>query len=57
MSKTKAPLAGLDPLKDLLGDVISRIEALESKVGGSPPTSASEKVTPSQSHAGTCHSR
>lgn len=31
MSKTS--LAGLDPLKDLLGDVLSRLEALEAKVG------------------------
>jgi len=32
-SMSKAALSGLDPLKDLLGDVISRLEVLESKVG------------------------
>lgn len=30
---SKAALNGLDPLKDLLGDVLSRLEALEAKVG------------------------
>lgn len=30
---SKASLSGLDPLKDLLGDVLSRLEALETKVG------------------------
>ena len=33
MTMTKSALNGLDPLKDLLGDVLSRLEALESKVG------------------------
>lgn len=33
---TKAALNGLDPLKDLLGDVLSRLEALEAKVGIKP---------------------
>ena len=32
MSSNKA-LSGLDPLKDLLGDVITRLEVLEGKVG------------------------
>ena len=30
---SKAALSGLDPLKDLLGDVLARLEALEAKVG------------------------
>ena len=30
---TKSALNGLDPLKDLLGDVLARLEALEAKVG------------------------
>lgn len=33
MTMSKAALNGLDPLKDLLGDVIARLEALESKAG------------------------
>ena len=37
-------LAGLDPLKDLLGDVISRLEALESKEGITPTTAAGEPI-------------
>eukprot|EP00977_Amphora_coffeiformis_P016695 scaffold5237_cov179-Amphora_coffeaeformis.AAC.8 len=30
---SKSALNGLDPLKDLLGDVLARLEALEAKVG------------------------
>ena len=30
---SKSALNGLDPLKDLLGDVLGRLEALEAKVG------------------------
>lgn len=33
MTMSKSALNGLDPLKDLLGDVLSRLEALEAKVG------------------------
>ena len=33
MTMSKVALSGLDPLKDLLGDVLSRLEALEAKVG------------------------
>jgi len=36
-SKEKA----LDPLKDLLGDVLSRLEALEQAAGVAPPPAAS----------------
>ena len=35
-SASSASIAGLDPLKDLLLDVISRLEALENAVGKSP---------------------
>lgn len=42
MTTSKA-LLGLDPLRDLLGDVLARLEALEAKVGGVGATSA---VTP-----------
>lgn len=31
--KPPAALAGLDPLRELLGDVLSRLEALEATVG------------------------
>jgi hypothetical protein len=30
---SKAATSGVDPLKDLLGDVLARLEALESKAG------------------------
>jgi hypothetical protein len=33
-------LSGLDPLRDLLGDVMSRLEALEAQVGVTPPAGA-----------------
>jgi hypothetical protein len=33
MASNNKAMTGLDPLKDLLGDVIARLEALESKVG------------------------
>jgi hypothetical protein len=33
MSWSKSAVSGLDPLKDLLGDVLSRLDALEAKVG------------------------
>jgi hypothetical protein len=38
MSSSK--LSGLDPLKDLLSDVLSRLEALEAKAGVGSGTSA-----------------
>lgn len=33
---TKASIDGLDPLKDFLGDIVTRLEALEAKVGTTP---------------------
>jgi hypothetical protein len=50
MSSVKS-LAGLDPLKDLLGDVLTRLEALESKVGGGAPIVPSPPA--SMPHGGT----
>jgi hypothetical protein len=42
MTASKNPaVSGLDPLKDLLGDVLSRLEALESKVGLTSSSSSS----------------
>ena len=43
-------ISGLDPLKDLLGDVIARLEVLEGKVGvtasGLGPSSAPKSPVP-----------
>jgi len=36
-------LTGLDPLKDLLGEVLARLEALENRVGTHPPTPGGPK--------------
>lgn len=33
---THRAVAGVDPLKDLLGDVLARLEALEAQVGKAP---------------------
>jgi hypothetical protein len=46
MKNSTASLAGLDPLKDLLSDVLSRLEALESTVGKgvSPPRGTSSRA-------------
>lgn len=43
MKATTASLAGLDPLKDLLSDVLSRLEALESTVGKGSDLGASSR--------------
>jgi hypothetical protein len=42
---TKAALSGIDPLKDLLEDVLARLEALETKVGvtGAAPSKPAAK--------------
>jgi len=40
---SKAALSGIDPLKDLLGDVIARLEALEAKTGVSPSANSIPK--------------
>jgi len=34
MATSQKAVAGVDPLKDLLGDVLARLEALEAQVGG-----------------------
>jgi hypothetical protein len=52
--------SGLDPLKDLLGDVLARLEALEAKAGVTVPvTSAATPKSPVPVKAafhGTCWS-
>ena len=48
---SKAALSGLDPLKDLLGDVIARLETLESKVGISAPSGPAAPASPTPSKA------
>jgi hypothetical protein len=42
---TNKALHGIDPLKDLLSDVLSRLENLETKVGIAPPHPASSSFT------------
>lgn len=51
MASSKSAISGLDPLKDLLGDVLARIEQLESKVGIAPPMSTSVPKSPTPSKA------
>jgi hypothetical protein len=43
MKATSATLAGLDPLKDLLSDVLARLEALESSLGKGSDLGASSR--------------
>ena len=47
MTMSKSALNGLDPLKDLLGDVLSRLEALEAKVGIKPGSSLTKQPSKS----------
>lgn len=65
LNQTMAPVVkekALDPLKDLLGDVLHRLEVLEAKAGVTPAAPAAARTpprsTPSSSslvhHAGTC---
>jgi hypothetical protein len=56
MASSKA-LSGLDPLKDLLGDVLARIEALEMKAGVVPASSASSARSPAVPVKATYHGR
>jgi hypothetical protein len=42
---TNKALHGIDPLKDLLSDVLSRLENLETKVGIAPPHHASSSAS------------
>lgn len=44
---SKAALNGLDPLKELLGDVLNRLEALEAKVGIKSASSLSKQPSKS----------
>ena len=56
MASPKAQ-ALFDPLKDMFGDILSRLEALESKVGISGSSSSSPSAKPSPSTAsltGSC---
>lgn len=44
-SSSSSALAGLDPLRDLLGDIVGRLETLEAKVGVTPTGAAAAAVT------------
>jgi hypothetical protein len=48
------PLAGLDPLKDLFEQILTRLDALEAKVGGAPPGGS---LSGGSFHAGSSHGR
>lgn len=55
MKSSTSSLAGLDPLKDLLSEVLTRLDALENAVGkaGSPPRGISSRALGSSSqHTG-----
>ena len=45
-------LTGLDPLRDLLGEVLARLEALEHKVGAAPPTPGPKSPRPIKASIG-----
>lgn len=48
---TKAAVQGVEPLKDLLGDVLARLEALEAKVGVKSSTAAKQATKQASSSA------